>query len=284
MSRPRIRLAALALVALTSATAQAADMPEFLRGSIGPTYARWDGFYFGAQGGESFGNADFSNATRSMINYILANTELQGIVSDWTTLGKGSTGAPSYGAFVGYNYQWNDVVMGFELNYNHMSMTTGGQGTVGPILVAGANQPDGSTVQYSVIESSSAAVTIHDVVTARLRGGWAFDRYLSYGFLGMAVGMVDISRFATLAGTTKTVTSTATPPVVTTGAVILPRDPQSQSQAGQVAYGFAAGLGIEAQLTHNVFGRAEWEFVEFPNISDFRVSLNSARAGIGVKF
>ena len=40
MGCPRTRLAALALFALTSATAQAADMPEFLRGSISPAYAR----------------------------------------------------------------------------------------------------------------------------------------------------------------------------------------------------------------------------------------------------
>jgi len=271
-------------VLMAPASALAADMPEFLRGSYTPTYTNWEGFYFGAQGGKSFGSADFSNATRPMISYILANTELQGVVSDFTTLGKGSTGAPSYGAFIGYNWQWSDVVLGAELNYNHMSMTSGGQDTVGPIIVPGANQSDGSAVQYSIVESAASAVTIHDVVTARARAGWTFDRFMPYGFGGLAVGIVDVSRFATLAGSTKTVTSTATPPVVTTGLLLLPRDPQSLSQSGLVAYGFAAGLGIEAQLMQNIFARAEWEFVEFPNINDIRVSMNSVRAAIGLKF
>src|SRR5450756_1626954 len=85
----RAGLAALALILLAPAGAVAADMPEFLRGSYSPSYTRWDGFYVGAQGGKTFGTADFSNSTASMISYILANTELQPIVSDWKTLPKG---------------------------------------------------------------------------------------------------------------------------------------------------------------------------------------------------
>ena len=34
----------------------------------------------------------------------------------------------------------------------------------------------------------------------------------------------------------------------------------------------------------NVFARAEWEFIEFPNISDLRVSTNSVRVAVGLKF
>ena len=50
------------------------------------------------------------------------------------------------------------------------------------------------------------------------------------------------------------------------------------------AYGFTAGLGIEVALMQNMFARAEWEFIEFPNISDIRVSVNSARVAVGLKF
>ena len=78
----RAGFAALALILMAPAGAVAADMPEFLRGSYSPSYTRWDGFYFGGQAGKTFGTADFSNATGSMVSYILANTELQPIVSD----------------------------------------------------------------------------------------------------------------------------------------------------------------------------------------------------------
>jgi opacity protein-like surface antigen len=280
----RAGLAALALILMAPAGAIAADMPEFLRGSYSPSSTRWDGFYVGGQAGKTFGTADFSNATGSMVSYMLANTELQGIVSDWTTLSKSSTGGPSFGGFIGYNFQWDDVVLGAELNYNRMSLETGARDTVGPILIPGASLPDGSTVLYSVTETSSASVVIHDIATARARAGWAFDRFLPYGFAGLAVGRADVSRFATLAGTTKTTTSTDTPPVVVSGPLKLPRNPQSLSQGGLIAYGFTAGLGVDVALMQNLFVRAEWEFVEFPNIADFRVPANSARVGVGLKF
>ena len=219
-----------------------------------------------------------------MVSYMLANTELQSIVSQWSTLTKGSSGGASYGGFVGYNWQWNDVILGTELNYNHMSIGIGAKDSVGPILVPGANLPDGSTVLYSVTLTSAASVTIYDIMTARARAGWTFDRFMPYGFAGLAAGLADTSSYATLAGSTKTTTSTATPPVVTTGPLILPRDPQTDNLAGVVVYGFTAGLGVEALVMQNLFVRAEWEYVEFPNVSDFRVSANSARAAIGLKF
>jgi outer membrane immunogenic protein len=280
----RVAFATLALILTASAGAVAADMPEFLRGSYAPSYNRWDGFYFGAQAGKTFGTADFGNADNSLVSNMLSNTELQSIVSNFTTLPKGSTGSQSYGGFIGYNYQTDDVVLGAELNYNHMSIGIGAQDQIGPILVPGANLPDGSTVLYSVIVTSAASVAVHDIVTARARGGWTYDRFMPYGFVGLAVGRADSSRFATLAGSTKTTTSTATPPVVTMAALILPRDPQIREQDGVIAYGFTAGLGVEMALMQNMFVRAEWEFIEFPNIADFRVQANSARVGVGLKF
>ena len=276
--------AALALILMAPAGAVAADMPEFLRGSYSPSYARWDGFYFGGQAGKTFVSADFGNADNSLVSYMLANTELQSIVTNFTTLPKGSTGSQSYGGFIGYNYQWDDVVLGAELNYNHMSIRIGAQDSIGPILVPGASVPVGSTVLYSVTVTSGASLAINDIMTARARAGWTYDRFMPYGFVGLAVGCADVSRFATLAGTTKTTTTPGTPPVSVTGPLNLPRDPQSQSQGGLIAYGFTAGLGVEVALMQNLFVRAEWEFIEFPNVADFRVSANSARVGVGLKF
>ena len=280
----RAAFATLALILTAPAGAVAADMPEFLRGSYAPSYNRWDGFYFGAQAGKTFGSADFGNADNSLVSYMLSNTELQNIVSNFTTLPKGSTGSQSYGGFIGYNYQTDDVVLGAELNYNHMSIKIGAQDQIGPILVPGASLPNGSTVLYSVIVTSAASVSVHDIVTARARAGWTYDRFMPYGFVGLAVGRADASRFATLAGSTKTTTSNASPPVIATGPLILPRDPQIREQDGMIAYGFTAGFGVEMALLQNVFVRAEWEFIQFPNIADFRVVANSARLGVGLKF
>lgn len=288
--------AAALLAALVSSSAYGADYttpiyrPDFsLRGSespviASPTYPRWEGFYFGGQAGRVFANVDFGNADSSLINYILADTELQSTVSSFTTLPKGSTAGQSYGGFVGYNFQTEDVVLGAELNYSHMALGIGASDTLGPVLIPGANLPDGSTVLYSITVNSAASVSIHDILTARARAGWVYDRFMPYAFGGLAVGRFDTYRFATLAGSTKTTTSTSTPPVITTGALILPRDPQTETQSGLLAYGFTAGLGVDVGLLPNLFLRAEWEFVQFPNVSDFRISTNTARVGLGLKF
>ena len=51
-----------------------------------------------------------------------------------------------------------------------------------------------------------------------------------------------------------------------------------------IVYGFTAGLGVDVAVMQNLFVRAEWEFIEFPNVSDFRVQANSARVAVGLKF
>jgi outer membrane immunogenic protein len=280
----RAGLAALALILLAPIGASAADMPEFLRGSYTPSFTRWEGFYFGGQVGQTWGTADLGNADNSLVSYMLANTELQSIVTNFTTLPKSTTGGASYGAFIGYNWQWDDVVLGAELNYNHNSIGMSGKDTLGPILVPGASLPDGSTVLYSVVVTSAASVSIHDIVTARARAGWTFGRFMTYGFGGLAVGTADVSRFATLAGSTKTTTPPTNPPPPSTGILILPRDPQAQAQDGLIAYGFTVGLGLDVALIQNVFVRGEWEFIQFPNISDMRVAANSVRVAVGLKF
>ena len=58
----------------------------------------------------------------------------------------------------------------------------------------------------------------------------------------------------------------------------------NRNVAGLFAYGFTVGLGIEVAVVQNLFVRAEWEFIEFPNVSDFRVEANSMRVAVGVKF
>ena len=290
-ARRRRIAAALALAAvLLPPAAFAADYsppPDFtLRGSetptLGePTYPNWSGFYFGAQAGRSFASADFGNADSSLISYILRDTELQSVVPNWTTLPQASTGGQSYGGFAGYNIQWGDVITGLELNYNHLGLRTGATDSEGPVIVPGATQPDGSTVQYAVTVQSSASVSITDIMTARARAGWIYDRLMPYAFVGLAVGRADVTRYASVTGT-KTVTPTTGAPV--TGTLVLPSNPQTDTKAGQIAYGITAGLGVEVGLLPNLFFRGEWEYVAFNDMDNVKVQTNTARVGLGLKF
>jgi len=296
--RASLLLAACALCA-NSGAARAADYstPESaLRGSYvpytpPPPRTTWDGVYFGGQAGRTFTNADFGNSSASQISYILANTELQSVVSSWQTLPSATTARNSYGGFAGFSTHWDDIVGSLELNYKYIKANAGSSGAVGPIIVPGATLANGDTVQYAVSVASTASIMLKDVLTARARAGWSYDRYLPYAFAGFTVGRADVSRVTSVSGTKSTTTPAVldafgniiVPAQTVTGALILPRSPQSTSES-IIGYGFSLGLGIDICLYQNLFLRAEWEYTQFPNIDDVRVNLNSVHAGLGLKF
>jgi outer membrane immunogenic protein len=51
-----------------------------------------------------------------------------------------------------------------------------------------------------------------------------------------------------------------------------------------LAFGYSAGVGADFLLFPNVFVRAEYEFVKFLPVSDFRSQIHSGRLGMGFKF
>src|SRR5262245_44929277 len=112
-----------------------------------PAYFRWDGFYFGGQVGWTVSNVKLSDQ-----------------------LGGSANGA-SYGAFTGFNAQWENAVLGVELNYNHLSV--------------------GSAPQPGVGSLGTTSASITDFGTFRARGGWVFDNVMPYGFVGFAIGNAD---------------------------------------------------------------------------------------------
>jgi len=195
----------------------------------------------------------------------------------------------SYGGFVGYNVQWADAITGVELNYHTVGLNLHAQDSIGPIVVPGASLADGSTVQYAVSVSSQAAVTIHDIMTARARLAWAANRFLPYAFVGAAAGRADTTRFASVSGTktvtppptTDPITGIITPGTPVTGILDLPRSPQSEARS-TIAYGYTAGLGLDFAITSNVFVRAEWEYVQFLPVNNVRLNMNSGHVGVGV--
>src|SRR5882757_8565573 len=118
----RFLLAAMMFGAVTGA--RAADMPDFLRGSLpaSSTQTRnWDGWYVGGQVGYTSANMDFSHATKSLTNFIERNSVLQDPISQWQTLSRNDAQSIGFGAFVGRNFQYEEIVFGVEANYNYMN-------------------------------------------------------------------------------------------------------------------------------------------------------------------
>jgi outer membrane immunogenic protein len=280
----------------TAAGAQAADMPDFLHGSLpGSTPTRnWDGWYAGGQGGYSSANMDFSQSLTGLTNNIFRDTVLQTPTSQLGTLGKANPQATGFGAFVGRNWQWDDIVLGVEANYNYINSFAGSSSnSIGPLAIVnppGETLLPGATDTYVVTLKGTAAAQIKDVVTLRGRAGWAIGDFLPYAFGGLAVGRMDVQRSVT-SSTTKEVDITTTNLFgVTTTTFGTPAYlpslslTQSQERTNDFVIGWTGGLGFEYAIWNNVFIRAEWEYLKFVSVMNTSVTMNSARAGLGYKF
>src|SRR3984957_11212180 len=97
-------LLAVAMLAM-AAHAHAADMPDFLRGSLSGSAAttNWQGYYAGGQGAYGTSNENFNGSTTSMLNALISNLTVSetGIGQSNLQLGKESSHMWGYGAYGG---------------------------------------------------------------------------------------------------------------------------------------------------------------------------------------
>jgi outer membrane immunogenic protein len=272
----RLLLAAVMFGAVQGA--RAADLPDLpvLRGAFpeGLTAARanWQGYYVGGQAGVGRSDMNFGGSTRTIASQLLNGTGIEagGGVAEWPLLGKASQSGNGWGGFVGYNSQWDDVVIGVELSYMHGKF--GGSQT--DSMERFFPDPAGSV--DDVTYNATGTMSISDIGTFRARAGYAIDQFLPYMFGGVALGKADIVRTAHIFG----VQYGANGP---NGLVNVPFDLTGTSgQYSHMIYGYTAGLGVDVQLVANLFLRAEWEYVRFTSAVD--TNLNTVRAGLGYKF
>lgn len=271
-----------ALLMLGLVSPAAADDFDFLRGSqtVGPaTFTRWSGFYAGGQFGVSNASADFSNATQSLVAYALRNTTLEqeDAPSQWPVLGSVSQSAAGYGGFVGYNTQWQDLILGMEANYNHASVSLRA-----PSSAIGRSTSDSTGSAYAVSFNGTGSLVAEDFATMRLRAGWVVGNFLPYGFLGFAMGVATTSVAVTGSGTQYTSgtvgTCSSSQPCALFGIN------NSFNANSQVLYGFTVGAGVDVALTANIFLRAEFEWDQFNPPPGFLLTVASGRIGAGLKF
>jgi outer membrane immunogenic protein len=270
-------VAAMMMGAVT--VAQAADMPDLpiLRGSFtdGLTTSRvnWEGYYLGGQGGYGSSDENFSGSSTNLLATLLANNVVQEMgVSQWNLgFSKQSSRTSAFGAFTGYNWQWDDAVLGLEASYMHGNF--GGSSIASKELVSGA--PLSDTFYHDVAVTSTAVINITDMATFRGRAAYAFDCFLPYAFGGFALGNASV------------VGHTATVHDAVSAAPLGPFTPLATLSASDVVhnhliYGYTAGLGVDINLIGGLFARAEYEYVRFTTSVD--TSINTVRAGLGYKF
>ncbi|MGN6309801.1 MAG: outer membrane protein [Xanthobacteraceae bacterium] len=257
--------------------AQAADLP-ILRGALpdtyGPRVVNWEGFYVGGQA--SYGTADmnFVNSNQSLTKGLLNNVDVENQykVSQWPLLGKSSQSNSGFGGFAGYNTQWDDAILGVELNYVHGSFNGSSTGAQGRSFFYPTDYVTTVTVRQA------AAMQISDYGSIRARAGYAAGSFLPYMFGGVAMGQANIQRSAGADLYYKYVGAQvpALPDIGPTS------NSTSSDLKSHFLFGYSAGLGIDVMLVQNLFLRAEWEYLRFTSPVD--VSVNTVRAGLGYKF
>ncbi len=271
-------LSAAVMVATATAT-QAADMPDFLRGSLIPTAplarTNWQGAYIGGQATYGAADMDFSNSGQDLLKKLLNNVDVeqQFNISSWPLQQKTNTQNSGFGGFFGYNAQWTDVVVGVELNYVHGKFFNSSQGSQSRTFFFPADY------QTTADVFSSSSMNIRDYGSLRVRGGYAWGCFLPYLFGGVALGQADINRFAQAEITYRYV-GTEIPRLPDLGGP--PPMSLSDNANAHFIYGYSGGLGVDMMLFANLFVRAEWEYMRFTAPVD--TTINTVRAGIGYKF
>jgi outer membrane immunogenic protein len=257
---------------------RAADLGEtFLRGSqtvmSAPSGARWDGFYFGAQVGVAYTGTDFGNSTRQLTSFLLRNTTIEdeAHVSNWTTLGKYDATGSSYGGFAGYQRQWDNAVVGFEANYNRTNLSAAAADSMRRIF----STSDGYSNNVSITASSSIHIT--DYGTLRVKGGWAIDCFMPYGFAGVAIGRADVTRAVHVVGSGFDLTTQGRPNYAFDQS-------NAETKNGAFAYGYTAGFGLDVMVMQNMFVRGEYEYVQFGEFNDLKTHIHTARVAAALKF
>ena len=274
----RLVLAVVMLGAMSDA--QAADWSDLpiLRGTQGLTTARvnWQGYYLGGQAGYGSSDEAFSGSNSAMTAGMLANTliEAEMAVSSWPLeFKRQSKHVNGFGAFAGYNSQWDDVVIGLEASYLHGKFGGASSGTMSRYSLLS----DGD--YHSVTSSAASSIAIKDIATLRMRAGYAWGAFLPYLFGGLALGHADIVRTAFAQDFV-----TAGPGSTTPANLLGARQPHNAvvGQYGHLIYGYSAGLGFDMNLVGGLFLRGEWEYIRFTSAID--TTINTVRGGIGYKF
>ena len=283
-------------------TAKAADLDyDVLRGADDEYDAPvsvidWSGVYVGGHGGYSSASYGFKNPYQSHLANQFHDTTAESVFSISTLLrseDKRVEGA-SYGAFVGYNWQFGDVVLGVEGDYSRFGITGASSDS------QGRTQQSGDLLE-SVYASGSSKTRLEEFGTIRGRVGYAIGNFLPFATGGIAIGSAKIND--TVSAQSYGFNQTAYNANVTNGTsndyfrygysrfdIGNPYGGTPYTYTSTFANktktvgGFSVGAGLEYALTSNILLRGEYQYVSFGAFDGHRVNLNTVRAGAALKF
>lgn len=282
-------LAPVVALACALALPQAAHSADYLRGSqieqpaepppmFGGGRFDWSGFYFGGGAGISDTKFKPDEGLATLVNYPFRNsiTGTEANPGSWLSdiPEKRDSGATFFG-FVGYNYLFDDVVMGFEVDYTR----SGHNYSTGDAISRRVALSDGSTRGIDL--SAEQGAKLNDYATARLRMGWAYGRIMPFGTIGAVAGRFNTTSVATV--NNQFLFNPGLPNQTSAQVVGFPTT-VGGTKKNVYAFGLSAGAGVDWALTDNLFLRAEYQLVRFAEVEGTTVTVNTARVAAALKF
>ncbi|MCJ2114357.1 porin family protein [Methylobacterium sp. WL30] len=300
----RALLAALSLAGPT--TARAADLDyDFLRGPdydppVAVTAIDWSGVYVGGHGGYSSAALGFQRSYQPLIIQQTHNSTAESDfgASNLLTSKPRRVGDVSFGGYAGYNVQFDDVVLGIEVDYTSFGRSGSSSD--------GISRFKTNSLGYleTVSLNGASSTKINDFGTIRARAGYAFGNLLPYVTGGFAIGRARIADGVFIEDSGYNATTYNANQALTVGkpayvenfgyraGTFSQTDPTtgvpystyvSKSKTKTVG-GVALGGGLEYAITPSILLRAEYQYVLFNDFDGHRANLNTVRGGAAVKF
>ena len=249
-----------------------------------PTYTRWSGFYVGGQVGCSSAEHEFRRRDRVAGRLHPARrrrSRTSSIRPNGACSAQAIVSGPSFGGFVGYNSQWDDVIVGVELQL----------------------QPQQLLRPIAPVTSDRAAPSA--------AGGNNYDRHCrrrrldAHHRLWHGARSAPAGSSATSCPMRRSASRSAAPTSRAPRSVVgdgirrpLPSaDPvrpdtvrpvqlldQPKRRTTRFIYGWSAGGGVDVLLMPNVFVRGEYEYVQLRRAPGHQGQISTARVGAGFKF
>ncbi|KQT50145.1 porin [Methylobacterium sp. Leaf456] len=313
-----MRIATLGLLAVlaSATTVTAADLDYgYLRGAD-DGYAPapvidWSGFYVGGHGGYSSAGLGFKSAFRPIVENALRYSTVEPPrsndpndtadanklrASDLLSSRSVHENGPSYGAFVGYNVQFDDIVFGFEADYTYFGKKGSSHDKIARFWQTSDNYLN------TVALEGVASTELQEYGTIRGRLGYAVGSFLPFVTGGLAVGRATVTDTVAIqhygydrATYLSNIGSTNPPAFVNhygyayfdqanpgTG-VPYRADIYGGSKKVTIG-GVALGAGLEFAVTSNILLRGEYQYVLFNDFKGHSAEVNTVRGGASVKF
>ncbi len=269
-------------IVLGALAAQAADYSG-RRASYPPSATvpvedfNWGGLYGGIHAGITNGDFRMGNVAQEMADNAYSNhiaNDLATSIARLTT--SGSDQQTHFGGFLGYNWLWEDVVVGLEFDYTHMKDKLQFSDTY-----SDGRRRDRGLFSDNINYTASARSKLGDFGILKLRMGYPIGRFLPYVTAGMVVGKQRVSGTYTSTYTEYTLDAA-------TGAITgINAGPTARNASiGKAGYnlGGAFGAGLDVAVIDNLFLRAEYQWIGMTDYRGARTTANSFRLGAGVKY